>query len=208
MYGQTRSKFQRMPLRKSKMWVHITIQSQGRFLTVIRTGRKREKHFYAFLHNRSRRSGGNWRREFTTGYQRFHNDSTCHVSDQIISFAAGSPILAEFVEVSTGTMPANHQIVYHLQESNLADTDLMQSFTTTTNDQMLLVYLSSLLCVVIALHALVDNKATIGRAELEENWRSKKRRREEGRTIDYTYERLKTVCLGHGFKMSRSRYFW
>jgi len=28
--------------------------------------------------------------------------------------------------------------------------------------------------VVIALHALVDNKATIGRAELEENWRSKK----------------------------------
>ena len=28
--------------------------------------------------------------------------------------------------------------------------------------------------MVIALHALVDNKATIGRAELEENWRSKK----------------------------------
>jgi len=38
---------------------------------------------------------------------------------------AGSPIPAEFVEVSTGTMPANHQIVYYLQESNLADTDLM-----------------------------------------------------------------------------------
>ena len=44
----------------------------------------------------------------------------------------------------------NHQIVYHLQDAlnllpNLADTDLMQSFTMSTNDQMLVVYLSSLL---------------------------------------------------------------
>jgi 26S proteasome regulatory subunit N8 len=33
---------------------------------------------------------------------------------------------------------------------------------------MLVVYLSSLLRAVIALHALVDNKASIGRAEFEE----------------------------------------
>lgn len=36
------------------------------------------------------------------------------------------------------------------------------------NDQLLVVYLSSLLRAVIALHALVDNKESIGKAELEE----------------------------------------
>lgn len=42
------------------------------------------------------------------------------------------------------------------------------SFASSTNDQLLVVYLSSLLRAVIALHALVDNKATIGRVEMEE----------------------------------------
>jgi 26S proteasome regulatory subunit N8 len=37
-----------------------------------------------------------------------------------------------------------------------------------TGGQLLVVYLSSLLRAVIALHALVDNKATIGWVELEE----------------------------------------
>lgn len=46
---------------------------------------------------------------------------------------------------------------------------MTQSFVSNTNDQLLVVYLSSLLRSVIALHALVDNKATNGRAELEEN---------------------------------------
>lgn len=45
---------------------------------------------------------------------------------------------------------------------------MSQSFVKSSNDQLLVVYLSSLVRAVIALHALVDNKATIGRAELEE----------------------------------------
>jgi len=40
------------------------------------------------------------------------------------------------------------------------------------------VYLSSLMRAVIALHALVDNKATIGRAELEES--EEKKEKKEG----------------------------
>jgi len=77
------------------------------------------------------------------------------------------------VEVAAGKMPVNHQIVYHLQDAlnllpDLSDSVLTQSFASSTNDQMLVVYLSSLLRAVIALHALVDNKATIGRAELEQ----------------------------------------
>lgn len=67
----------------------------------------------------------------------------------------------------------NHQITYHLQDvfnllPDLEDPSLTQSFISNTNDQLLVVYLSSLLRAVIALHALVDNKAANGRAELEE----------------------------------------
>jgi 26S proteasome regulatory subunit N8 len=70
-------------------------------------------------------------------------------------------------------MPVNHQIVYHLQDAlnllpDLNGEGVKRSFASSTNDQLLVVYLSSLLRAVIALHALVDNKATIGRAELEE----------------------------------------
>jgi 26S proteasome regulatory subunit N8 len=76
-------------------------------------------------------------------------------------------------DVSSGKMPVNHQIIYDLQDAlnllpDLNDATLTQSFSATTNDELLVVYLSSLLRSVIALHALVDNKASIGRAELEE----------------------------------------
>ena len=77
------------------------------------------------------------------------------------------------MEVAAGTMPVNHQIVYHLQDAlnllpDLMDPSTTQSFASSTNDQMLVVYLSSLLRAVIALPALVDNKTTIGKVELEE----------------------------------------
>lgn len=70
-------------------------------------------------------------------------------------------------------MPVNHQIVYHLQDAlnllpDLNDPETTSSFVTSTNDELLVVYLSSLIRAVIALHALVDNKASIGRAEFEE----------------------------------------
>ena len=77
------------------------------------------------------------------------------------------------VDVAAGSMPVNHQIVYHLQDAlnllpDLSGEGVKRSFASSTNDQLLVVYLSSLLRAVIALHALVDNKATIGRVELEE----------------------------------------
>ena len=75
--------------------------------------------------------------------------------------------------VASGNAPLNHQISYHLQDAlnllpNLDDPTIASSFTSNTNDQLLVVYLSSLLRAVIALHALVDNKEANGRAELEE----------------------------------------
>ncbi|KAF8999819.1 maintenance of mitochondrial structure and function-domain-containing protein [Cyathus striatus] len=99
------------------------------------------------------------------------------VSEQLASLRGLQSRLGDIqkylADVAAGKMPVNHQIIYHLQDAlnllpDLSDPTLTQSFASSTNDQMLVVYLSSLLRAVIALHALVDNKTTIGRAELEE----------------------------------------
>jgi 26S proteasome regulatory subunit N8 len=106
------------------------------------------------------------------------------------------------VDVAAGTMPVNHQIVYHLQDAlnllpDLSDVDTTQSFVTSTNDQLLVVYLSSLLRAVIALHGLVDNKATIGRAEMEETEEKGKKgkkddKEKEGKEKEELKEKSKT----------------
>ncbi|EIN07120.1 Mov34-domain-containing protein [Punctularia strigosozonata HHB-11173 SS5] len=99
------------------------------------------------------------------------------VSEQLASLRGLHARLTEIhqylTQVAAGTMPVNHQIIYHLQDAlnllpDLSDDALERSFASSTNDQLLVVYLSSLVRAVIALHALVDNKATIGRAEAEE----------------------------------------
>ncbi|KAF8889865.1 JAB1/Mov34/MPN/PAD-1 ubiquitin protease-domain-containing protein [Infundibulicybe gibba] len=68
----------------------------------------------------------------------------------------------------------------------------MPSFASSTNDQLLVVYLSSLLRAVIALHALVDNKATIGRAELEEGGGEAKPAKADAKTEDKETAKTKT----------------
>lgn len=99
------------------------------------------------------------------------------VSEQLASLrglqSRLTDIQAYLADVAAGRAPPNHQIAYHLQDAlnllpDLNDPETTASFATSTNDQLLVVYLSSLLRAVIALHALVDNKATIGRAEAEE----------------------------------------
>ena len=105
------------------------------------------------------------------------------VSEQLSSLRGLQSRLSDvqkyLVDVAAGKMPVNHQIVYHLQDAlnllpDLTDSATTQSFASSTNDQMLVVYLSSLLRAVIALHALVDNKASIGRTDLEEGGKEKK----------------------------------
>lgn len=67
------------------------------------------------------------------------------------------------VKVINGELPVNHQIIYNLQDMfnllpNLENRDMINSFSTKTNDQLLLIYLSSMIRSVIALHNLIDNK--------------------------------------------------
>lgn len=115
------------------------------------------------------------------------------VSEQLSSLRGLQSRLSDIqkylVEVASGAMPVNHQIVYHLQDAlnllpDLSDPATTQSFASSTNDQMLVVYLSSLLRAVIALHALVDNKATIGRAELEEGEKKEKESRDKETKVE------------------------
>lgn len=80
-------------------------------------------------------------------------------------------------QVAAGELPINHPVVYYLQDAlnllpDLDDPGVTRAFTTNTNDQLLVVYLSALVRSVIALEKLVDNKATNGMAELEEEGKS------------------------------------
>ncbi|TPX33353.1 hypothetical protein SmJEL517_g03784 [Synchytrium microbalum] len=66
-------------------------------------------------------------------------------------------------KVVDGTLPINHQIVYNLQNifnllPNLNVQDVSTAFSIKTNDELLVIYLSSLIRGVIALHNLIDNK--------------------------------------------------
>ncbi|KAI8332397.1 maintenance of mitochondrial structure and function-domain-containing protein [Chlamydoabsidia padenii] len=66
-------------------------------------------------------------------------------------------------KVVANQLPVNHQIIYNLQDifnllPNLESQFMIQAFSTKTNDQLLLMYLSSLIRSVIALHNLIDNK--------------------------------------------------
>jgi 26S proteasome regulatory subunit N8 len=97
-------------------------------------------------------------------------------------------------QIASGELPVNHQIVYHLQDAlnvlpNLDDPESTKAFTTSTNDQLLVVYLSSLIRAVIALHALVDNKAA--NIDLEE-----KKGEEKDKTKDKEKEKKDTAELG------------
>ena len=68
-------------------------------------------------------------------------------------------------KVVDGSLPMNHEIMGHLQDAfnllpNLNLEDYVKGFNVSTNDAMLVVYLSSLIRSVIALHDLINNKTT------------------------------------------------
>ena len=76
-------------------------------------------------------------------------------------------------KVSLGTLPINHQIIYHLQDifNLLPDVNLrefVRSMYIKTNDQMLVVYIAALIRSIIALHNLINNKIQNRDAEKNE----------------------------------------
>ncbi|KAL8589950.1 proteasome regulatory particle subunit [Nucella lapillus] len=87
-------------------------------------------------------------------------------------------------KVGAGKLPLNHQVVYQLQDifNLLPDVNLMdfvRSMHIKTNDQMLVVYLASLIRSIIALHNLIDNKIQNRDAEKNEGGKDLKKEKKE-----------------------------
>jgi len=60
-------------------------------------------------------------------------------------------------------LPVNHQIIAHMQDvfnllPNLSLDSMVKAFSVKTNDMMVIIYVSSMIRSVIALHNLVNNK--------------------------------------------------
>lgn len=86
--------------------------------------------------------------------------------------------------VARGDLVVNHQIIYNLQDifnllPDLDKSDTSKSFSIAQNDQLLVVYLSSLIRSVIALHGLVNNRAENARGEEDEGGDGKKEEENE-----------------------------
>ncbi|KAI8593122.1 maintenance of mitochondrial structure and function-domain-containing protein [Geranomyces variabilis] len=89
-------------------------------------------------------------------------------------------------KVVAGTLPVNHQILYNLQDifnllPNLAVPSTVKAFAVQTNDELLVMYLSSLIRAVIAMHGLIENKILLRDAERkeEEDGSDKKKEKEK-----------------------------
>jgi len=85
-------------------------------------------------------------------------------------------------QVVDGKLPQNHQIMYQLQDifnllPNLNVEALIQSITINTNDQMVVIYLASLVRAVIALHNLISNK--LQNKDLEKEKEAERKKKEE-----------------------------
>lgn len=81
-------------------------------------------------------------------------------------------------KVVDGKLPINHPIVYSLQDvfnllPNTSTPQFTQSAHVKTNDQLLVVYLASLVRSVIALHNLINNKITNRDAERKDQSKEK-----------------------------------
>jgi len=88
-------------------------------------------------------------------------------------------------KVVAGQLPVNHQIIYNLQDifnllPNLQTQEMVRSFSVQTNDQLLVIYLSSLIRAVIALHNLINNKIENLKSESLTNGEEQKEETKEG----------------------------
>ncbi|KAL5022606.1 hypothetical protein ScPMuIL_001761 [Solemya velum] len=87
-------------------------------------------------------------------------------------------------KVTSGQLPINHQIIYQLQDvfNLLPDVnlqDFVKAVYVKTNDQMLVVYLASLIRSIIALHNLISNKINNRDAEKNEGKEKEKDKKKE-----------------------------
>jgi len=76
-------------------------------------------------------------------------------------------------KVAKGELPMNHEITYQLQDifnllPDVTHPSFVRSLQVNTNDQMLVMYVASIIRSVIALHNLINNKLANKEAEKKE----------------------------------------
>lgn len=99
--------------------------------------------------------------------------------------------------VATKRLPINHTILYLLQDifnllPNLNVDEFSKAFIVKTNDQLLVVYLASLIRAVIALHELIQNKVANREAERQEATTTSSSAKKKDK------EAKEQVCCVHG----------
>merc|ERR1712173_41121 len=90
-------------------------------------------------------------------------------------------------DVAAGKLPMNYKIIYGLQDifnllPDVTGIEFNQAMKQISNDQMLIVYLSSMIKSVIALHNLIDNKLDMNEKERQEEIKddeARKKKQEE-----------------------------
>jgi 26S proteasome regulatory subunit N8 len=101
-----------------------------------------------------------------------------HLRDRLASLGGLrerlSNIVSYLTKVVEGKMPVNHQIMMNLQDivnvlPDISDEQTVNAFQAQTNDDMMVVYLASLVQAVLALHRLIDNKIENRDLEKAEN---------------------------------------
>ncbi|KAI6182903.1 Mov34/MPN/PAD-1 family protein [Aphelenchoides bicaudatus] len=92
------------------------------------------------------------------------------ITDQILGLRGLGSQLADVErylrEVANGELPVNHAVVYYIQEMlnllpDVTKPEFVDAHNLQTNDQLMSVYLGSLVRTVIALNNLIDNKRTL-----------------------------------------------
>jgi len=113
------------------------------------------------------------------------------INDKILSLKSLISRLGEmhkYLEhVQSKRLPVNNTIMRQMQEifnliPNLNDPELAKAFMVKTNDNMVAVYLASLIRSVTALHDLINNKLEFRAAEGESEKDDKKNGKDEGKS--------------------------
>jgi len=98
--------------------------------------------------------------------------------------------------VNSGALPVNHAILGHLQDvfnllPNLStpssvdgedNNELARAMSVKTNDQLMNIYLSSLIRAIIAFHDLIDNKIKNRQDQAEEQDKEKDKEDKDKKT--------------------------
>lgn len=118
---------------------------------------------------------------------------TTSIQEKVNSLKSLNEHISEMEEylnnVCSGKIPVNHQIINQIQDifnllPNLNVEEIVRSFSVKTNDMMLVIYLSSIIRSVIALHNLINNKIANRDAEIKAAAAEEKEDEEEEQNSD------------------------